>query len=79
MNVTLSLEDDLVSKERKLAVDRDTTLNAMIRAYLEDLVGEESEMRRRRALEALDRSFLELSFPRGGPRTWTRADLYERF
>ncbi len=31
MNVTLSINDELVKKIRKIAVDRDMTLTAMVR------------------------------------------------
>ena len=35
MNVTLSIDDELVKKVRKVAVERDTTLTGMVRSYLE--------------------------------------------
>jgi predicted transcriptional regulator len=78
MNVTLSLEDDLVKKVRKIAVDRDTTLTAMIRQYLEQVAtGDDSTGRRRRQREALERTFAKYRF-KIGKRTWRRSDLYER-
>jgi len=78
MNVTLSLDDQLVKKVRKIAVDRDTTMTGLIRSYLENLAGEESSaQRKKRELEALERSFKTLQV-RLGKRTWTRADLHER-
>jgi predicted transcriptional regulator len=78
MNVTLSLDDHLVKKVRKIAVDRDTTLTGLIRSYLEQLAAEESaSARKRRELEALERSFRELQFSMG-KHTWTRAELHER-
>lgn len=78
MNVTLSLDDQLVKKVRKIAVNRDTTLTGLIRSYLENLAGEESSAeRKKRELEALERSFKTLQV-RLGKRTWTRADLHER-
>jgi predicted nucleic acid-binding protein len=48
MNVTLSLDDDLVKKVRKIAVDRDTTLTALIRRYLEEVAAEDSALGRKR-------------------------------
>jgi hypothetical protein len=78
MKVTLSLDEQLVKKVRKIAVDRDTTLTGLIRSYLENLIGEESSAeRRKRELGALEHSFKTLKF-RVGRRTWKRADLYER-
>jgi hypothetical protein len=78
MNVTLSLEDELVKKVRKIAVDRDTTLTAMIRDYLEQVAAEDASFgRRRRERQALERSFEKLQF-KVGKRTWNRESLYER-
>ncbi len=78
MNVTLSLDDQLVKKVRKIAVDRDTTMTGLIRSYLESLAAEDlSGERKRRELEALERSFETLKV-NVGKRTWTRADLHER-
>ena len=47
MNVTLSLDDELVRTARKLAIERDTTLTALIRAYLERLAAEDAAFGRR--------------------------------
>ena len=78
MNVTLSLEDDLVKKVRRIAAERDTTMTAMIRHYLEQVAAETAaSARRRREQDALERSFRELRFP-VGKRTWTREDLHGR-
>ena len=78
MNITLSLEDDLVREVRKIAVERDTTLTGLVRTYLQDLAAEHAKSgRKRRELEALERSFQELEFDMG-KRTWTREELYER-
>ena len=78
MNVTLSLDDRLVKKARKIAVERDTTMTGMIREYLETLVSEDTASgRKRRERETLERSFQELQF-RVGKRSWKRADLYAR-
>ena len=78
MNVTLSLNDDLVKRVRKIAVERDTTLTGLIRTYLEDLVTEDGASgRKRREREALERSFQRYQF-RVGKRTWKREDLYAR-
>jgi len=78
MNVTLSLDDELVKAVRKIAVERDTTLTGMVREYLEKLAAEEAATgRRRRERETLERSFDRFQF-RVGKRTWKRADLHAR-
>jgi hypothetical protein len=78
MNVTLTLDDDLVKKVRKIAVDRDTTLTRLVREYLEKVAAENAASgRKRRERETLDRSFERVQF-KAGKRTWTRDDLYAR-
>ncbi|MGB2621876.1 MAG: DUF6364 family protein [Candidatus Acidiferrum sp.] len=78
MNITLTLDDDLVKEVRKIAADRETTLTGLVRTYLEQVAAENAKSgRKRRELEALRRSFEKFQF-RLGKRTWTRADLHER-
>jgi len=78
MNITLSLDEDLVKKVRKIAVERDTTLTGMVRAYLQALAAESAASgRKRRERETLQRSFDQFRY-RIGKRAWKRADLYER-
>jgi hypothetical protein len=78
VNVTLSLDDHLVKKVRKIAVDRDTTLTGMVREYLEKVAAEDAvSERRQRQLEALRRSFEKFQINLGN-KTGTRAELYER-
>jgi hypothetical protein len=78
MNVTLSIDDELVKTVRKIAVDHETTLAAMIREYLERVAAEDSIYGRKRSeLDALERSFEVCQF-RVGAHTWRREDLYER-
>lgn len=78
MNVTLSLDDKLVKEARKIAVERDTTLAGLVRAYLEALVQEHAASgRKRRERDALERSFQQFRF-RVGKKRWKREDLYAR-
>jgi hypothetical protein len=77
MNVTLTLEDDLVRKVRRIAAERDTTLTGIIREHLEKLAEESTSANRRRESAALERSFEEFQF-KVWKRTWRRADLHER-
>ena len=78
MNITLSIDDGLVKEVRKIAVERDTTLTGLVRSYLQELADEHAKTgRKRRELEALERSFKENQFNMG-KRTWKREDLYER-
>jgi hypothetical protein len=78
MNITLSLDEKLVKDVRKIAVDRDTTLTGLVRAYLEQLAADQAASgRKRRERELLERSFGQFQF-RLGKKTWKREDLYVR-
>ena len=78
MNVTLSLDNDLVREVRKIALERDTTLTGLVRDYLKDLAAEHARSgRKRREREALERSFRQFQF-RVGRKTWNREELHER-
>lgn len=77
MNITLSIDDELIKEVRKIAVERDTTLTGLVRDYLKDLTMEHQRTgRKRREREALERSFRQFQF-RIGRKTWTREDLHE--
>jgi hypothetical protein len=78
VNVTLTLDDKLVKEIRKIAVERDTTLTGLVRAYLQELAAQEANSAKvrqdqQRFLETVER----LKFPMG-KRTWKREDLYVR-
>jgi len=78
MNITLSLDYKLVKEVRKIAVEQDTTLTGLVRAYLEQLAREHaSSGRGRREREILEHSFSKFRF-KIGKRSWKRADLYAR-
>ena len=78
MNITLTLDDKLVKEVRKIAADRDTTLTGLVRAYLEQVAEENARSgRKKRELEALERSFERFQFELG-KKTWRREDLYDR-
>ena len=76
MNITLSIDEEIVKKVRKIAVDRDTTLTAMVRDYLTTVADSDAVDRKEQAAR-LRRSSERLSRDMG-PRTWTRDDLYDR-
>jgi predicted transcriptional regulator len=78
VKVTLTLDDDLVKKVRKIAAERDTTLTGMVRDYLEKTAAVEAASgRKRRERAALERSFETIQVHIGKP-TWNRADLHVR-
>lgn len=75
MNITLSIDEEIVKKVRKIAIDKDTTLTAMVRDYLATVAKSDVATRKTHA-DKLMETFEKLSRDMG-PRTWTRADLYE--
>lgn len=74
-NLTLAIEDDLLTAARRLALERGTTVNQLVREHLMELIARED--RRQGAAERLKRAMRE-ELVEVGPRTWTREDLYER-
>ena len=75
MNITLSIDEEIVKKVRKIAIDKDTTLTAMVREYLTSVAKSDATTRKAYA-DKLMETFEKLSRDMG-PRTWTREDLYE--
>lgn len=76
MNITLNVDEEIVKKVRKIAIDKDTTLTEMVRDYLA-WVAKGDALERQQSIAALDESFEKLSRDMG-PRNWSREDLYAR-
>ncbi len=74
-NLTLTLDEDLLKAARKAALDRNTSVNQLVREYLEGLVQQSD--RRKAALAEIEEIF-RTNRKRNSPITWTRDDLYER-
>jgi hypothetical protein len=73
--LTLVVEEDLLLAARKIALDQRTSVNQLVRAYLEGLVEEPS---RRRLARARLRKLFATGLVEVGERTWSRGDLYDR-
>jgi predicted unusual protein kinase regulating ubiquinone biosynthesis (AarF/ABC1/UbiB family) len=75
-NLTLSIDDAILRKARKRAIDRNVSLTELVRGYLNRLAAEEDLQREATAAELLH------AFERAdvvvGPRRWTRENLHER-
>ncbi len=75
MNITLSVEEAVVRTVRLYAVERGSTVNALVREFLTDLAKKEDRARNaRRRIKELS----EQSAARIGSRSWTREELHER-
>ncbi|MBT4499918.1 MAG: hypothetical protein HOC74_19475 [Gemmatimonadetes bacterium] len=75
-NITLNVNKEMIKKVRKIAVDKETTLTAMVREFLQS-VADSDAAEKKQAIKKLQKSFQGLSRSMG-TRTWTRDDLYER-
>ena len=73
MNVTLSIDERVVAKARHIAVVRGTSLNQLVRDYLEDLTGDDDVQS---VLDRLDTLWAESASSSQG--SWTREELHER-
>ena len=74
-NITLSIDENVLSEVRRYAARRDTTVNALVRDFLTRLATQED-----RAAKARQR-LLELSDTsegRMGGQKWNRERLYDR-
>jgi hypothetical protein len=73
-NLTLSIDDDLLKRARLKALEHDTSVNALVRTFLDGYVGPDIQRAARVALLESARTSSAGSGDRG--RTWTREDLY---
>jgi len=76
-NLTLSVDDDLLKQCRLYAVQHDTSVNAMVREFLDSLVDRTQE--RVSAVEELNRIADDLARRAAIPEDykWRREDAYE--
>lgn len=73
-NLTLRIEDDILAEAHRIAAERATSVNALIRGFLNDLVLQQSRR------EAARNEILELcreSKAVVGKRSWSREGLYD--
>jgi hypothetical protein len=75
-NLTLSIDAELLKRARIRALERDTSVNVLVREYLEGLVARGEGLEPMDVFLALTESVHAGSGP--GGRTWTRDELYER-
>lgn len=74
-NLTITTDEETLQRARLRALEQGTSVNALLREYLETYAGGRS------AREAAVAALLDLSRrteSRRGGRTWTRNELHER-
>ena len=74
-NITLAIDEAVLEEARIYAAKRNTSVNGLVRDFLEGIAKQEdrTERARRRLRELAERSTLEV-----GEVTWKRDDLYDR-
>jgi hypothetical protein len=70
-NLTLTVDADTLKAARKIAVERDTSVNKLVQQYLADLVRDATPV------DDLDEIFRASKY-RISKKNWTRDDLHER-
>jgi plasmid stability protein len=74
-NVTIALDDDLVRRARVKAVNEGTSINAVIRDFLDAWTSDNAA--RTAAVQRL-RAAMEASTYDSGAAAWTREELHQR-
>jgi Family of unknown function (DUF6364) len=74
-NITLAIDEEVLTEVRRYAAARNTTVNALVRDYLSQIAHDADRVAKARArlLELSERSKAEI-----GPVAWTRDELHER-
>ena len=74
MNLTITVQDDLLKRARLRALEENTSVNAVLRKFLESYVDTTRQQRAVERLLALSRT---VQAGRGAA-TWNRDDLHDR-
>lgn len=74
-NLTLAIDDDVLRRARIRALERGQSVNALVRAYLEEFAGDGPGAAGIREFLALAEGTAASSGPDG--RSWSRGELYE--
>lgn len=74
-NITLTIDEKVLDEARVYAAKHNTSVNALVRDFLNRLAEQEDRTARarRRLRELAEKSTAEV-----GPVTWKREDLYDR-
>ena len=76
MNLTLSIDEKLLKSARKAAVDMDTSVNSLIRDYLQELVEKQEQSKSMfldEWMQLMDKNSISME-----ERSWNRDELHER-
>lgn len=74
MNLTITVDDELLRRARIRALNQGTSVNAVLRDFLESYAGSDAENEARVRLASLARTSVASSGSDG--RKWSRGDIY---
>ena len=74
-NLTLTIDADILRRARVRAIQQNTSVNAVVRGFLESYAGKDDLERAKQEILRIARESTASSGPEG--RTWTREDIYE--
>lgn len=75
-NITMSVDEKLIKKARKVAIERGTSLTGMVREFLTE-VAHRDEAQKKAAVRKLKNIFTKNSIDLSN-KSWNREDLHER-
>lgn len=75
-NITMTIDNKILKKVRKIAVEKNTTLTALVRNFLNHLAYRE-DLEKELVIKQLKKSF-DNALTVIGKKTWTRDDLHDR-
>ena len=76
-NITLTIDDDLLSKARQRAARDNTSVNAIVREHLANYARADDQDRARDLIRLMD-EIVANDQPSSGGKKWTRDEIYDR-
>ena len=75
-NITMTLDDEVIKKVKKIAVEKNTTLTGLVRDYLTRIAKREDQRTEEVIAQLSD--IMNAAEVKVGKITWTRDELHER-
>jgi hypothetical protein len=72
-NITVSVEDEVLAAVRGYAVERNSSVNALVREYLTNIAQHDDRARARARIRLLNKK----AAGQLGKKTWSREELYQ--
>lgn len=76
-NITLTIDDELLSRARQRAARENTSVNALVREHLANYARGDDAERARELIRLMD-EIVEKERPSSGGKKWTREEIYDR-